>query len=218
MDKRVTTTVQGILLRKNRLIISPSFLPSLSLSIHIFDLEGFVTVTCSDETRGGPRVSNCYHLDQMPGPSNSREKRKRKSRRDKDNLNNRAQSKTQSDILLVPLQPRLNQDLSITNNVPARESLPPTHVESNPPSPPSSPCVKTPSFSPYQLRNSKEGTFLLDNHIPKAVEEAMFKQPFIHDPGNGPRVRIARDFISSFFAQPPAFDVSFIPNSPFRKQ
>ena len=151
----------------------------------------------------------------MPGPSNSRGKQKRKSRRGKDN--NRAQSKTQSDILLVPLQPQLNQDLSITNNVQARESPPPTHDESSPPSPPSSPCVKTPSPSPYQLQNSKEGTFLLDNHVPRAVEEAMFKQPFIHDPGNGPRVRIARDFISSFFAQPPAFDVSSVPNSTFSK-
>ncbi|KAF9463331.1 hypothetical protein BDZ94DRAFT_1259104 [Collybia nuda] len=32
--------------------------------------------------------------------------------------------------------------------------------------------------------------------------------PFIHDPGNGPRVRDTRAFLSSkFFAQPPAFDI-----------
>ena len=148
----------------------------------------------------------------MPGPSNSNVKRKRKSR-GKDN--NRAQSKTQSDIPFVPLQPQLNKDLSITNGVQARESLPPTHDESNSPSPPSPPYIKTLSPSPYQLQNSKEGTLLLDDHVPKTVEEAMLKQPFIHDPGNGPRVRIARDFISSFFAQPPASDVSSVPNFTF---
>lgn len=160
----------------------------------------------SDETRVVILKLDQNH--QMPGPSNSTVKRKRKSR-GKDNINNRAQNKTQSDILLVPLQPQLNQDLSITNSV---QSLPPTHDESNPPSPP---YIETPSPSPYQLQNSKEETLLLGDHVPKAVEEAMFKQPFIHDPGNGPRVRIARDFISSFFAQPPAFDVSSVPNSTF---
>ncbi|KAG6916827.1 hypothetical protein DXG01_005212 [Tephrocybe rancida] len=34
----------------------------------------------------------------------------------------------------------------------------------------------------------------------------MPQTPFIHDPGNGPRVRDARAFISSPFAQPPALD------------
>jgi hypothetical protein len=29
---------------------------------------------------------------------------------------------------------------------------------------------------------------------------------YIHDPGNGPRVRDTRTFLSSFFAQPPAMD------------
>jgi len=30
--------------------------------------------------------------------------------------------------------------------------------------------------------------------------------PSIHDPGNGPRVRDVRAFLSSFFAQPPSLD------------
>lgn len=35
--------------------------------------------------------------------------------------------------------------------------------------------------------------------------------PFIHDPGNGPRIRDTRAFLTSkFFAQPPALDVSII--------
>ena len=132
--------------------------------------------------------------NEMPGPSNSSIKRKRKSR-GKDN--NRKQNRT----LLLPAQPQLNHDLPTTNTIDS---------ESNPPSPPSSPYLRTPSPLPYQLQNLKEVAFSLDDHVPKVVEETMFKQPFIHDPGNGPRVRIAKDFISSFFAQPPAFDVSYV--------
>ncbi|EGN94715.1 hypothetical protein SERLA73DRAFT_162822 [Serpula lacrymans var. lacrymans S7.3] len=32
------------------------------------------------------------------------------------------------------------------------------------------------------------------------------QMPYIHDPGNGPRVRDTRAFLSSFFAQPPTLD------------
>ena len=131
----------------------------------------------------------------MPGPSNSSVKRKRKSR----GKNN---SKSQS-IPLVPAQPHLNH--STTTNA---TQEPPANYGSNPPSPPSPPYLRTPSPLPYQLQNAKERLFSLDDHVPSAVEEAMLKQPFIHDPGNGPRVRIAKDFISSFFAHPPAFYVS----------
>jgi hypothetical protein len=41
--------------------------------------------------------------------------------------------------------------------------------------------------------------------IARTVEEAMFEpmlEPFIHDPGNGPRVRDMKMFIKSSFAQP----------------
>jgi hypothetical protein len=41
----------------------------------------------------------------------------------------------------------------------------------------------------------------------------MFQPPFIHDPGNGPRVRDARIFMSSFFAQPVALDVGSLLSS-----
>lgn len=135
----------------------------------------------------------------MPGPSNSSVRRKRKSQ-GKDN------NKRQSDILLVPAQSQLNQDLQTTNTIQAQEPLPPTDYESNLPAPASPPYLRTPSPLPYQFQNSKERSLSLDEHVPRTVEEAILKQPFIHDPGNGPRVRIAKEFISSFFAQPPAFD------------
>jgi hypothetical protein len=37
-------------------------------------------------------------------------------------------------------------------------------------------------------------------------EDALLKSPYIHDPGNGPRVRDTRTFLSSYFAQPAALD------------
>ena len=36
--------------------------------------------------------------------------------------------------------------------------------------------------------------------------EILLQKPYIHDPGNGPRVRDARAFLDSYFAQPPALD------------
>lgn len=123
----------------------------------------------------------------MPGPSNSNVRRKRKSR-----------GKSQSN---APAQSQL-----ITTTT--AQELPIDHESKRP-------CTPTPSSLPCQLPDSNERSFSLDDHVPRAVEEVMFKQPFIHDPGNGPRVRIAKDFISSFFAEPPAFDVSFVPALPF---
>ena len=40
------------------------------------------------------------------------------------------------------------------------------------------------------------------------IEEILCQKPFIHDPGNGPRVRDTRAFLaSSYFSQPPALHV-----------
>lgn len=41
----------------------------------------------------------------------------------------------------------------------------------------------------------------IDNSVPCDVEEAL-QRPFIYDPGNGPRIRDARMFLNSSFAQP----------------
>ena len=127
----------------------------------------------------------------MPGPSNSNVKRKRKSR-GKDNKG--------QNTLLAPAHPQLSQDSTFQE--------PPTDHKSNLPSLPPPPYLETPPPVSYQIQSSKERLFSLDDHVPGTVEEVMLKQPFIYDPGNGPRVRIAKEFISSFFAQPPAYDVS----------
>lgn len=76
---------------------------------------------------------------------------------------------------------------------------------SSTPSLPSSPSLRTPSPLDKEIVNSFEG-FSLEAHIPQKVEQVMFQPPFIHDPGNGPRVRDARIFMSSFFAKPAALD------------
>ena len=55
-------------------------------------------------------------------------------------------------------------------------------------------------------RRCEEEETILDSGVPQTVEEVMFQPPFIHDPGNGPRVRDAKMFMKSFFAQPPALD------------
>lgn len=42
----------------------------------------------------------------------------------------------------------------------------------------------------------------IDSSVARDVEEALFQRPFIYDPGNGPRVRDAKMFLNSSFAQP----------------
>ena len=45
------------------------------------------------------------------------------------------------------------------------------------------------------------------DHFPEGEHDGLVPQtPYIHDPGNGPRVRDTRAFLSSFFAQPPSLD------------
>jgi hypothetical protein len=51
---------------------------------------------------------------------------------------------------------------------------------------------------------SETGGRTLASPIVRTVEEAMFEPPFIHDPGNGPRVRDVKMFMKSSFAQPVA--------------
>ncbi|KAF8153997.1 hypothetical protein B0H34DRAFT_719961 [Crassisporium funariophilum] len=127
----------------------------------------------------------------MPGPSNIR--RKRKSRAKDPNR--------QSGNLPQSLQNHLAHSLA------SYESTTPAYRDSSPRTTPSPTVVDSSSPSLHELPNQKD-VLLLEDQASRAVqvEQAMFEQPFIHDPGNGPRVRGARAFMSSFFAQPPAFD------------
>ncbi|KAJ8590657.1 hypothetical protein M405DRAFT_766044 [Rhizopogon salebrosus TDB-379] len=70
------------------------------------------------------------------------------------------------------------------------EPSPPVHKLE----PPSS-DIDCPSYTPPHIRPTPYVQDLHDDFIPS-----------IHDPGNGPRVRDVRAFLSSFFAQPPSLD------------
>jgi hypothetical protein len=73
--------------------------------------------------------------------------------------------------------------------VPPEPSLPVHKLE-----PPSS-DIDCPIYTPPHTRQTPHIQDLHDDFIPS-----------IHDPGNGPRVRDVRAFLSSFFAQPPSLD------------
>ncbi|KAJ6614668.1 hypothetical protein B0H10DRAFT_2221067 [Mycena sp. CBHHK59/15] len=77
-------------------------------------------------------------------------------------------------------------------------------------SPPESQHVWTPppiQGAPIRVLNTaKEAPEALREDASYASQD-LPQKPFIHDPGNGPRVRDTRRFLtSSFFAQPPALD------------
>ncbi|CAK5271001.1 unnamed protein product [Mycena citricolor] len=66
--------------------------------------------------------------------------------------------------------------------------------------------VRTPS--PVEpLVHDREPVFHMDGNEEHVFAPSLLPQkPFIHDPGNGHRVRDTRAFLTSFFAQPPAWD------------
>lgn len=72
---------------------------------------------------------------------------------------------------------------------------------------PDYPVTPPPSSQLYDVALKQDVPIKVN--IGSVVEEVLLQQPYIHDPGNGPRVRDTRAFLeSSFFAQPPALYVS----------
>ena len=133
----------------------------------------------------------------MPGPSNSKGKGKARGRSQKKAASGTA-SKAQTPGRLEPLiSPEEPQEHTHQPRDPSSEQ-----------STTSTPSLKTPPpILPHELPVPLKEPVPLDKEIPRLVEEVMFQEPFIHDPGNGPRVRDASAFIKSFFAQPAALDV-----------
>jgi len=122
----------------------------------------------------------------MPGPANARRKRK--------NRNNKASNKAKTTAPAKAVdseqtKPALQHDDS-----------------SSSPSSPSPGVLRTPSPSFFELL-TREKPYVMEEGALQVVEEKMCQEPFIYDPGNGPRVRDARMFMTSFFAQPPSIDV-----------
>ncbi|KAH9948079.1 hypothetical protein B0H21DRAFT_806180 [Amylocystis lapponica] len=64
-----------------------------------------------------------------------------------------------------------------------------------------------PLSQPVAIHTAHGHSEKLDNSdAHTCIPEALTKTPFIHDPGNGPRVRDARAFLASSFASPPSLD------------
>ena len=80
-------------------------------------------------------------------------------------------------------------------------------------------CEPSPSFATDDQEDhcslNIHGTTPPNNHaspfIAKEIDsgihgEVVLQTPYIHDPGNGPRVKNTRTFLTSYFAQPPSLD------------
>ncbi|KAF9238325.1 hypothetical protein BU15DRAFT_47809 [Melanogaster broomeanus] len=119
----------------------------------------------------------------MPGPCNTKKKKKLQFRRE-----NKAPPARTS------LDNRLDQQCT-PPPLPPCETEPPQPLNGNPLN----------RCSPeYDVCNPHASP---DYHNPHPQEfNTLLTSPNIYDPGNGPRVRNAHSFLSSFFAQPPSMD------------
>jgi hypothetical protein len=124
----------------------------------------------------------------MPGPSNKKGKKQRAAKRQQ-------QTKPQQPVNHPPPGPAECLDDERARSTTAS---PQVSILDQPALPSADDYISaTTNFTP------------LEEHIPSQVEQVMFQEPFIHDPGNGPRVRDAKAFMTSFFSKPPALEVSY---------
>ncbi|PPQ75221.1 hypothetical protein CVT26_008306 [Gymnopilus dilepis] len=141
----------------------------------------------------------------MPGPSNKR-KGKTKSKRKSGNLPQQFPKNNATEPVSDDFEP-------IDGDVPLE---PPEWVWhhsnlSSPPSSPSPPSLRTPPPIAFDLSDLKKELPELPHigigeDVSRIVEQVLLQDPFLYDPGNGPRVRDARAFMASFFARPPALE------------
>jgi hypothetical protein len=113
----------------------------------------------------------------MPGPRNIKKKRKSGTKREKN-----ARGKESS---------------SLDNHQPS--------ADLKPLSPSLSPLPPRLPLQPYNARQFSECLELVERKT-APLDEILLKTPYIHDPGNGPRVRDTRTFLASYFAQPPTLE------------
>ncbi|KAF8875722.1 hypothetical protein CPB84DRAFT_1966704 [Gymnopilus junonius] len=144
----------------------------------------------------------------MPGPSNKR-KGKPKGKNSKRKSDTLPQQPLRS---TPPPAPGSDDADSFERDEPFQpEWVWHTSNHSSPPSSPSPPFLRTPPPISFDLHDLKKELSQLPyigvrEDVSKAVEEVLLQDPFLYDPGNGPRVRDARAFMGSFFARPPALE------------
>lgn len=127
----------------------------------------------------------------MPGPSNTKKRRK-------------VQTKTLKKKSLGRHLPEISEDKApppTTSSSENDEKTPPNQAPNLTPTLPPYVGLRPPlPLEPSRIRKKGEDPYS-ENVIPP--------QPFIYDPGNGPRVRDPRAFLASkYFSQPPAFNVA----------
>ncbi|KAJ3818803.1 hypothetical protein F5880DRAFT_1490764 [Lentinula raphanica] len=140
----------------------------------------------------------------MPGPSNGKKKRK---------SGGKTQQKKKFIVNFTPQSP---QKFIITNALLDSNTQ---YTVSAPDSPPSSSCIDNSSQAydtTLQYDHQDPPIYSIHQYLPEHVEDyripndphnILLHEPYIHDPGNGPRVRDTRAFLASrYFSQPPALD------------
>ena len=136
----------------------------------------------------------------MPGPSNKRKPKVRGRKQKGKGPDSISHLPAQAQTYVVTEESRESSNAGFQSPWP-RSNGPGTN------SAPSSPYLKTPSPQSFDLGTLEKEIFTLEEEVSSEIEKALFEEPFIHDPGNGPRVRKASAFMGSFFAQPPALQV-----------
>ena len=118
----------------------------------------------------------------MPGPCNSKKKRKQQAEKEK--------AKRMRNLLQEVLNTRQSEPANTNSNDIGE------HKTHSPPHPSSHSLDPPPPDNPPDHSES--------NYIPN--DSTPLQRPFIHNPGNGPRVSDMSAYLASFFVPPPAFD------------
>ncbi|KIJ61225.1 hypothetical protein HYDPIDRAFT_177122 [Hydnomerulius pinastri MD-312] len=121
----------------------------------------------------------------MPGPCNIKKKKKQQTKREKKGLSARPSLDSQVEHDDPP--PPVYEPERVINDL---NDL----------------CPEYDAYEPYEPPQPYEPPEPYRPLTHESDDDLLPSTPNIYDPGNGPRVRNARAFLSSFFAQPPSLD------------
>ncbi|KZT05292.1 uncharacterized protein LAESUDRAFT_656177 [Laetiporus sulphureus 93-53] len=139
----------------------------------------------------------------MPGPRNMKKKKQVESKKAKRNKPLPDKPTLETDACDVRSHPPASHhshhasETSVPDTISNQVSE--LQIWSQPPS--DSPDDHVRRTTPYTYDMTYE-----DAHLDADIPPIFTKKPFIHDPGNGPRVRDTRAFLASTFASPPSLE------------
>lgn len=139
----------------------------------------------------------------MPGPRNSKKQKKIQAKKDKKKSSPRTEKSSQPHALPPPpgLTPPPSID-SISTLYSEDSLIVKLYNSASIPTLPY-PILSHPSTPKY---DDNDDLYENDDTYPEDARPSLPKEPFIHDPGNGPRVKNMNTFLSSPFAAPPSLD------------